>query len=73
MNHRDLLCTRLMACAFTSILVLPALTVRTHAQDSLQVTFVGDRELYLREVDKPGDAPRSIAVSYTHLTLPTKA
>ena len=60
MNHRDLLCTRLMACAFTSILVLPALTVRTHAQDSLQVTFVGDRELYLREVDKPGDAPRSI-------------
>ena len=30
------------------------------AQDSLQVTFVGDRELYLREVDKPTDSPRAV-------------
>lgn len=29
-------------------------------QDSLQVTFVGDRELHLRAVDKPADAPRSV-------------
>ena len=32
----------------------------TLAQDSLQVTFVGDRELYLREVDKPTDSPRAV-------------
>ena len=30
------------------------------AQDSLQVTFVGDRELYVREVTKPSDAPRTV-------------
>ncbi len=36
------------------------LTMPTMAQDSLQVTFVGDRELYLREVDKPADSPRAV-------------
>ena len=30
------------------------------SQDSLQVTFVGDRELHIREVDKPLDAPRTV-------------
>ena len=37
-----------------------SLALPTLAQDSLQVTFVGDRELYLREVDKPTDSPRAV-------------
>jgi len=43
-------------CAALAIgLAMPSM-----AQDSLQVTFVGDRELYLREVDKPSDSPRAV-------------
>lgn len=42
------------ACA---ALFLPVSLV---AQDSLQVTFIGDRELHVREVHKPGDSPRTV-------------
>ena len=45
----------LRSCALA--LFIPAALA---AQDSLQVTFVGDRELYLREVTKPGDSPHTI-------------
>jgi len=43
-----------------STLVAMVLPLSMAAQDSLQVTFVGDRELYLREVSKPGDSPREV-------------
>jgi hypothetical protein len=45
-----------LACAFLAMGSIPSLW----SQDSLQVTFVGDRELYLREVDKPTDSPRAV-------------
>lgn len=49
--------TQRAACA---CMALSMMAPMAQAQDSLQVTFVGDRELYLREVDKPGDAPRAV-------------
>lgn len=48
-------------CAGITILLTGIAWIPTMAgQDSLQVTFVGDRELYLREVDKPSDSPRAV-------------
>lgn len=56
--------------AATLSLVLSSMaTVGSHAQDSLQVTFVGDRELELREVTKPISVPERMDLGIEKPTI----
>ena len=56
--------------AATLSLVLSSMAcVGSHAQDSLQVTFVGDRELELREVTKPISVPERMDLGIEKPTI----
>ena len=56
--------------AATLSLVLSSMaSVGSHAQDSLQVTFVGDRELELREVTKPISVPERMDLGIEKPTI----
>ena len=53
-----------LSCLLTGTLNSPLL-----AQDSLQVTFVGDRELELREVTKPHSNPQRVDLGLEKPTI----
>lgn len=57
-------CAMVSSCLLTGTLNSPLL-----AQDSLQVTFVGDRELELREVTKPHSNPQRVDLGLEKPTI----
>ena len=61
---RSARCAMGLTCLLTG-----ALSLSSFAQDSLQVTFVGDRELELREVTKPNSNPQRVDLGMEKPTI----
>ena len=61
---RSARCAMGLTCLLTG-----TLSLSSFAQDSLQVTFVGDRELQLREVTKPNSNPQRVDLGMEKPTI----